>query len=339
MNKYWTILEFDKIIEELKKKVRLDYNKNFLDNVVLYEDIEEIRKCLEEVDEASKLIERMNQFPLYFNSDILYILDKTSKHGVLSVEELLEVGKLLDSVKNIFIYDESLSNALIDHPYFTKTIENLVYLKQLNLRIKEIVNPFGEILDDASPLLKDIRKRIRDTEKGIQSKLQEIISKNSSKLTQSIVSIRNDRYVIPVKNDYKNTIKGIVHDQSSSGETVFIEPQIICELNNRLNNLYEDEKKEIYEILREISIQISEHYYELKEDVDIIVKLDLTFGKASYGLDIKGNKVNINEKGYVDLISCYHPLLKVKNIVSNNVSFSIFNFFISSSDPNETLLT
>lgn len=320
MNKYWTILEFDKIIEELKKKVRLDYNKNFLDNVVLFEDIDEIKECLEEVDEASKLIERMNQFPLYFNSDILYILDKTNKHGVLSVEELLEVGKLLDSVKNIFIYDESLSNALIDHSYFTKSIQNLVYLKSLNLRIKEIVNPFGEILDDASPLLKDIRKRIRDTEKGIQSKLQEIISKNASKLTQTVVSIRNDRYVIPVKNDYKNTIKGIVHDQSSSGETVFIEPQIICELNNRLNNLYEDEKSEIYEILRQISLQISENYYELKEDVDIIIKLDLTFGKASYGLDIKGNKVNINENGYVDLISCYHPLLKVKNIVSNNVS-------------------
>lgn len=320
MNKYWTILEFDKIIEELKKKVRLDYNKNFLDNVVLFEDIDEIKECLEEVDEASKLIERMNQFPLYFNSDILYILDKTNKHGVLSVEELLEVGKLLDSIKNIFIYDESLSNALIDHSYFTKSIQNLVYLKSLNLRIKEIVNPFGEILDDASPLLKDIRKRIRDTEKGIQSKLQEIISKNASKLTQTVVSIRNDRYVIPVKNDYKNTIKGIVHDQSSSGETVFIEPQIICELNNRLNNLYEDEKSEIYEILRQISLQISENYYELKEDVDIIIKLDLTFGKASYGLDIKGNKVNINENGYVDLISCYHPLLKVKNIVSNNVS-------------------
>ena len=101
----------------------------------------------------------------------------------------------------------------------------------------------GVIPNEAASLLRDIRKRIKDTEKNIQSKLQEIIAKNASKLTQSVVSIRNDRYVIPVKNDYKNTIKGIVHDQSSSGETIFIEPQIICELNNKINQLLEDEKK------------------------------------------------------------------------------------------------
>lgn len=320
MNKYWNILEFDKVIDEVKGEVRLDYNKDLLDNIVLYEDIDEIRDCLEKVDEASKLILRMQKFPLYFNSDINYILDKTKKFGVVTVEELLEVGKFLDSIKNIMIYEESLSNALIPHPYFLEKVNLLVYFKELNLRIKEIASPFGEILDSASPLLKDIRKRIVDTEKNIQLKLQEIVSKNSSKLSQTVVSIRNDRYVIPVKNDFKNAIKGITHDQSSSGETVFIEPQIICELNNKLNQLREDEKKEIHEILRKVSLEIGSYYEDLVKNLKIIIELDMIFGKASYANKINASKVNVNLEGVVDLISCHHPLLKVDNIVSNNIA-------------------
>lgn len=319
-NKYWNILEFDKIIDEVKKEVRLDYNKYILDNLTLFEDEEEIRDYMEKVDEASKLILRFDRFPLLFNSDIDYILEKTKKHGVMSIKELLEIGKFFDTIKNIIIYNENLENALISHPYFEEKANKLIYFKNVNLRIKEIVSPFGEIYDTASLTLKDIRKRIIETEKNIQSKLQEIISKNSSKLTQTIVSIRNDRYVIPVKNDFKNTIKGIVHDQSSSGETVFIEPQIICDLNNRLNQLREDEKKEIYEILRAISLEIANINCELNDDLNIIIELDMIFGKASYANKINASKVNINSNGIVDLISCRHPLLKVENVVSNNIS-------------------
>lgn len=320
MNKYWNILEFDKVIDEVKSEVRLDYNKDLLDNIILYEDIDEIRDYLEKVDEASKLILRMQKFPLYFNSDINYILDKTKKFGVVTVEELLEVGKFLDSIKNIMLYEESLTNALIPHPYFLEKVNLLIYFKELNLRIKEIVSPFGEILDNASPLLKDIRKRIVDTEKNIQLKLQEIVSKNSSKLSQTVVSIRNDRYVIPVKNDFKNTIKGITHDQSSSGETVFIEPQIICELNNKLNQLREDEKKEIHEILRKVSLEIGSYYEDLVKNLKIIIELDMIFGKASYANKINASKVNVNLDGVVDLVACRHPLLRVDNVVSNNIT-------------------
>lgn len=319
-NKYWNILEFDKVIDEVKKEVRLDYNIDILDNIVLFEDIDEIKDSMNRVDEASKLILRFCAFPLSFKGDIDYILTKTKKHGVMSIEELLEIGKFLDTIKNIRIYNDNLSNALIDHPYFDEMASSLVYFKDLNLRIKETVSPFGEIYDSASPMLKDIRKRILETEKGIQTKLQEIISKNSSKLTQAVVSIRNDRYVIPVKNDFKNTIKGIVHDQSSSGETFFIEPQIICDLNNRLNQLRDDEKKEIYEILKSISTSVSSINEELSNDLSIIINLDMIFAKGSYANKINASKVNVNCEGIVDLVSCRHPLLKVENVVSNNIS-------------------
>ena len=150
-------------------------------------------------------------------------------------------------------------------------------------------------------------------------KLSEIISKNQSKLTQTVVSMRHDRYVISVKNDFKNSIKGITHDTSSSGETVYIEPLVIFEINNHLNELREDEKQEIERILRELSSEIGENYDVLHQDYLVIEKLDLIFGKASLAIAMNGSRPKVNDKGIVEMLNCYHPLLNVSNIVHNNV--------------------
>jgi len=320
MNKYHLTLELNKIIDLIKEEVILDINKVELDNIILMNNLDEIRYALEETDEATRLILRSQRFPLYFNSPIDYYLSKIHKSGILTLEELCEIGKFLDTIKNIELYIHNLDNAEIACPYFKQNTTELLYPKELNLRIKAIITPYGEIKDDASANLKDIRRHIKDTEKNIQAKLQEIISKNSSKLSQTIVSIRNDRYVIPVKNDFKNTIKGIIHDQSSSGETVYIEPQIICTLNNHLNQLFEEEKQEIHRILKEVSGQIDGFYPSLVVNYQIIKHLDLVFSKACYAIRINASKPQINNQGYLDLINCYHPLLKVDHVVKNNVN-------------------
>ena len=186
---------------------------------------------LDEVMEARTIIERMGRFPLYFTSNVDYELMKATKQAILQIHDILEVGKLLDTVKNIIIFNDSLFSHEIGNNIFDNYVNSLIYLKTLNLKIKDSINNFGEVLDTASDTLFSIRKNIRDKEKQIQIKLQEIISKNQSKLTQSVVSMRHDRYVISVKNDFKNSIKGITHDTSSSGETVYIEPLIIFEIN------------------------------------------------------------------------------------------------------------
>lgn len=320
MNKYYYILELNKIIEYLKEYVILEANKKLLEEIKLMNNLDEIQNALNEADEASILIQRMSRFPLYFRSDIHYILSYIHKSGVLSTEDLLEVGKFLDTIKSIIVYLESLETNKIKCDYFKTYVQRLFYPKNLNLRIKEIITPYGEIKDDASDNLRIIRKSIKDTEKNIHHKLQEILTKNSAKLTSNLVSIRNERYVIPVKNDQKNNIKGIIHDQSSSGETVFIEPALINELNNKLNQFYEDEKKEIYNILRTVSYQIDEFNSLLSDDLEIIQYLDLLFAKAEYGLSISANKPKINNQGILDLLNCRHPLLKVDKVIPNNVS-------------------
>lgn len=318
--KFYKILELNKVVEKIQEKVVLEKNKAYLAQMELMNDLEAIQHSLNEVDEATVLIQRLHRFPLYFTSDVDLILSLIHKGHVVNVEELLEINKFFDSIKANQIYLDSLIGLGINAPYYQANVESLFYPKATNLRIKEIITPYGEIKDDASSELKSIRKSIRDTEKNIQNKLQELLGKLSSKLTESLISIRNDRYVLPVRADFKNSVPGIIHDQSSSGETVFIEPLAVNELNNKLNSLRENENKEIYKILKTISIEIDEHYELLIENLELLTHLDLVFGKAEYAITINAKKPKINNQGILDLIQCRHPLLNVPNVVANNVS-------------------
>ena len=318
MKKNHKILELDVIINMLANELLLESNKQLNSDDLILDDIEDIRQSLDEVDEANIIINRLSRFPLLFTKDTRIPINKTLKYGVLNEHELLEIGKLLDTVKNIITFNDSLKNYEITVPKFNFYTSLLIYNKDLNLRIKEIINNFGEILDTASFELGMIRKNINQTKKLVQVKLVEIVNSNSSKLTSTNISIRNDRYVIAVKNDYKNQIKGLTHDISSSGETVFIEPMIIVELNNKLNRFYEEEKEEIERILKEISLEVLDSASLLLADYDVIEKLDIIFAKASLANKYDGRKVKVNDTGRLELISCFHPLLNVEKIVKNN---------------------
>lgn len=320
MNKYLKMLEYDKILNLVKKHLVLKTNYEILDNIELLDDVNEIEKALNEVDEAVILQQRMGRNPIYFSHDLKDPLIKIHKGGVITEEELMYIGQMLDTIKDNYLYYEKLINSEINCEYFHKKLSLMVYHKELNLEIKKIITPYGEIKDDASQLLRDIRRHQADTEKNINNKLQEILIKNAKMLTSNIVSIRNNRYVIPVKVDFKNTFKGIVHDQSASGETVFIEPLIINQLNNKLIQLFEDEKIEIHNILKKISGKINEHYDDLMLSYQAILELDIIFAKANYAISINASKPKINNQGIVDLLNCRHPLLNVTNVVSNNIT-------------------
>lgn len=320
MNKYYKILELDKIVNKISELCHLDETKNSLKDIKLMDDLEEINNALAEVDEATILLNRMHRFPLYFKTDIRKILVLVSKSHILTVDELVNIYQFLDTIKANKIYLETIENLKIEAPYYKNNINNLFFPKEINARIKEVITPYGEIYDNASNELFNIRKAIRDTEKNIQVKLQELLSKLADKLTESLIAIRNDRYVIPVKNEFKNTVKGIIHDQSASGETFYIEPLTVNELNNKLNQLREDEQKEIVRILREVSSSIAIVYEELLYSLDILVSLDLVFAKAEYAMQIDAKRPKINDKGILELYKCRHPLLNVEKVVPNNVS-------------------
>lgn len=322
MNKYETTLELNVILDKCKEEAFLEVSKQNIIDLQPINDIDLLNNKLDEVDEAYILLERMGKFPIHIKSDtnINYLLSKIHKNGVLEANELSEISNFLDTIRDINIYKLKLDDNNINYFYFdNKTIE-IEYFKDLNIKIRKIVTPYGEINDDASPLLRQIRKRIKDLEKNIQNKLMELLQKHGDKLTSPNVSIRNDHFVIPIKTDYKNHIKGIIHDQSSSGETTFIEPQAVLEMNNELNRTKEDEKREIFNILRSISLEIDNYYDSLILSNEIIIDLDIIFAKAKLAKILNCSRPKINDQGIVDLIKCYHPLLNVPKIVSNNVS-------------------
>ena len=321
MNKYELMLELDVILNMCQEEAFLNTSKYLIINSTPYEDINLLDYILNEVDEAYILLERMGKFPIHIKSDsnINFLLSKIHKNGVLEANELSEISNFLDTIRDIILYNNKLEDTKIEHSLFEIKVKELEYFKDLNIKIRKIVTPYGEILDDASPNLRSIRKRIKDLEKNIQNKLMELLQKHSDKLTSPNISMRNDHFVIPIRTDYKNHIKGIIHDQSSSGETTFIEPQIVLEMNNELNQTKESEKKEIFNILKNISIEIDTYYDSLINSFSIVEKLDIIFAKAKLAKKMNASKPKINNIGVVDLIKCYHPLLNVEKIVSNNV--------------------
>ena len=322
MNKYELMLELNVILNMCQEEAFLKTSKDLIINSSPMNDIDLINYILNEVDESYILLERMGKFPIHLksDSDIEYYLTKIHKNGVLESTELAEISNLLDTIRDILIYKNKLEDSKIEHPYFENKVSNIEYLKDLNIKIRKIVTPYGEINDDASSNLRSIRKRIKDLEKNIQNKLMELLQKYSDKLTSPNISMRNDHFVIPIKTDYKNHIKGIVHDQSSSGETTFIEPQAVLELNYELNQTKEAEKKEIFNILKNISTEIDLYYDSLLSSFSIIEQLDVIFAKAKLAKIMNASRPKINNQGIVDLVRCYHPLLNVPKIVSNNVS-------------------
>ena len=319
MDKYAKLLEFDKILDQVAEEAVLSKSKEIILEGELSTDLDIIKYKLDIADEAVILKNRMGSIPIHFSDDVGLFLSKVNKAGVLSEHELASVSNFLDTIRDLYVYNEKLDNFKIESPLFSDVIKSITYPKDLNLRIKEIITPYGEIKDSASPALKDIRKKIKEADNAIKSKLQEFISKNGDKLSQSIVTVRNERYVIPVKNDYKNMVKGIIHDQSASGETVFIEPFSVFEASNKLNRLYEEEKDEIYNILRIVSSRIASFYDELLFSYEEIVKLDIVFAKAKYAIRLNCTKPNINNNGIVNLMAAKHPLLNVAKVVANNI--------------------
>lgn len=323
MNKYCKILEFDKIVGFIANNASLDVSKEIINEANLIDDLDTLNHELDFCDEASVAIERIGSLPIHFSSDVKPVLALCNKNGVVSIKELILVMSYLETLRDIKVYLSHLFDLSASVKSIEEVIESLVYPKELLLRIKDTITYDGEVLDTASTNLKNIRARIINTENSIRTKLQELMSKLGDKLSVANITIRNDRFVLPIKAEYKSLVKGITHDTSSSGGTVYIEPVQVFELTNKISELHEEEKREIFEILKSISASIGVNYEDLAASYEGIIKLDIIFAKAKYSLSINGNRPNINKNGVLELLNAYHPLLNVETIVKNNIIMGI----------------
>lgn len=311
--KYLEKLEYNNVLEKLclfaKTYIGIEKCKTLAPS-------SNVNYLLEQTYEAYNLICRNGNLPISTIDNIDILIKNLESDFSLTASDLLKLTHILKTAREL---KEYFSFNQEDYELITDYFSNLYTNKQLEKEITDKILDENTISDNASTKLKAIRKSQKDLSLEIKNKLNTIIhSKNYSKYLQdNVVTIKNERYVVPVKEEYRGQIKGFVHDISSSGSTVFIEPLSVFELNNQLNNLKADEQIEILRILEELSKKFASITDELKNNVTLIGEIDFIFAKASFSKSINGIKPELNK---INLISARHPLIDKDKVVPIDIS-------------------
>ncbi|WP_409302067.1 endonuclease MutS2 [Peribacillus sp. SCS-155] len=314
-------LEFDKIKEQLLNYTSSAIGRERAAQLQPSGDLEEVAKWQEETDEAAKVFRLRGNIPLGGIFDIRPHAKRAQIGGMLSPQELMEIASTIRAGRVLSRFFEEMTEDGHELPFILEYINNLIPLHDLQQTISYAIGEHGEVLDSASENLRMLRNQLRTNEARVREKLESMIrSSNAQKmLSDAIITIRNDRFVIPVKQEYRSNYGGIIHDQSSSGQTLFIEPQVIVQLNNVLQETRVKEQQEIQRILIELSAVVGEHTHELLQNVKVLAHIDFLYAKARYAKAIKGSKPALNNEGRVKLYKARHPLIDEKEVVPNDI--------------------
>ena len=316
-NRYISKLEFHKILENLSMHCSTYLGKELALNLQIYHDVNIVKQKLTETEEAVNLIYK-NSVPSFYDiQDIhIYLINLESAQS-LTIKGLLDLNTIFICARDLKTYFSKEYIEKDDFPILEGLFSSLYTNEGVISKISSSIIDENTIDDKASPELQKIRKKIRNLEQDIRSKLNSMIHSSSfSKYVQeNVVTIRNDRFVIPIKEEYRSQVKGFVHDVSNAGSTLFIEPISIFELNNEINQLRLAEEVEIKKILQQLTSLFYPYIEELKTDVEVIGTLDFIFAKAKYSKAISGITPIINTNKEIHLINARHPLIDKNKVV------------------------
>lgn len=308
-------LEYKKIIAQLKREMGSAASAKLADELTPLTSEKIIKEELRSTTEAVDLIVRKGPLTTGGLYDIREALLLAKKGGSLTMRQLLEVQNVLGISSEVvaFMHDD----ALPELKYIGEMVDLIVEFTALEKEISRCILTEDEMADNASPKLKDIRRSIHQQNQAIKNKLSRIITSSSNKtyLQDTIVTMRDGRYVIPVKQEYRSFFPGMVHDQSKGGATLFIEPQGVVELNNKLRELEVEEQLEIARILAELSSRVAEHYREIRSNLELLIKLDFIMAKGKLSCKMHASEPKIDADGELRLISARHPLIEYKKAV------------------------
>ena len=340
MNSNLTKLEFDKILEQLSDYCKTYVGKELCKKILPSNDIETVKYMLKQTSEAYSFSSKYGSIPIEEFDNMTPYVKNLESYITLSPKALLEFSKILrisanlksyfDGVtqngkNNIFInsvyknnnntvdFSDSLTDSSVLHSIFEKLYSNPGIYENITKAILDENN----IADDASKTLNSLRRNRRRMESGIKEKLNSFIhsSTYSKYIMEPIITIRNDRYVIPVKIEFKDNINGLIHDISASGSTVYVEPTSVFDLNNQINNIKLEESIEIEKILENLSNQLYPIADNIKETISVIGEIDLIFAKGKFAQKIDGVEPVINEKKFINLQQARHPLIDSNKVV------------------------
>lgn len=312
-------LEYHKIIEQLTEFAGSLLGKEICRNLTPSSNIEEIRTMQMETRDALTRIFKKGSISFSGVTDIRGSIKRLEIGSILSMEELLRICKLLETCSRVKSY--SRGDTENEEPDSLEGLfEELLPLTPLSIEIRRCIPSENEVSDDASSTLHQIRRLMKQTNDKVHSQLSSMVNGSvRTYLQDAVITMRNGRYCIPVKSEHKGQVPGMIHDQSSTGSTLFVEPMAVVKLNNDLRELELKEEKEIEVILSNLSSKAAEEVMVLEDDLNILTKLDFIFARAMLAMSYNGSEPIFNESGYINIKKGRHPLLDKKKVVPINI--------------------
>jgi len=317
-SKILTLLEFNKITDLLAQQAGSALTRERIAQLSPLTNMRMVRDALTETTEAVSVILYKGNIPVGETGDISPLTGMAKKGRILSMRELLQIRSALNAARTVKGFlSEEMPEGLEVIPEIAGLLEPVPKLEQ---DIADAVISDDEMSDSASPELRAIRREINNKNGLIKSRLQKMISSGSARshLQDAIVTMRNGRYVIPVKKEYVNLFPGMVHDQSSTGATLFVEPQAVVNLNNELKQLELDEQAEITRILETFSSRVGEHAKAIENNQKLLTELDFIGAKGRLSVMMDGREPHLNEEGFIDIRAGRHPLIPDDKVVPVN---------------------
>lgn len=314
------VLEYYKIIEKLTNEATSQLGKSLCEQLKPSSQSDDIAYAIQETSEAVEVLLKFNAPPFGPIIDLRNHIKIAEIGSFMSPVQLLQVSDTLRTARNLKSYILKSIGDTTSLPILKDFAEQLVALKNVEDAINNAIIGENQISDNASPALRKIRREIESKHQSVKSKLEHLVRDQESKkyLQDSLVTIRQDRFVVPVKSEYKSMIKGLVHDQSSSGSTLYIEPFAVVELNNELRELKLKEQAEIERILTELTAFVGEYPSAVRGNQEVLQQLDFIFAKGKLALSMKAVEPEINKEGKIRLKNGRHPLLDPKTVVPSN---------------------
>lgn len=322
-------LEFKEVIAILKKYAKTNYGKERIEQLQPCNSYETVIRRNQETKEAYQSIIKLSDLPLGGLYEVHGPILRSKIGGILKSCELLDIVGLLDCGERVIKYFKSLESNRLETPTLSFYSTQICNYPKLRTNITLAIDTDGNITDNASKELFNIRRSIRLLENRLRTKLNELLVSKASMLTEHLIIMRNNRMCLPVKMEYKNTFKGIIHDVSSSNTTCYIEPDVTLEIANQMDSHRTMEQKEIENILKGLTLLVASEAEGLEKNLEALTSLDIIYAKALMGKELKYNEVHITENHCFSLIQAKHPLIPVEQVVPIDVSLT---------DPNQAII-
>lgn len=313
-------LEYNRIIKQLNDLAITAPAKEQALTLMPSSNFDEVKKSIDQTRVLSNILRVKGPMPITDFKDVRASLKRLKVKANLNGEELGNIFLILSLAKDVSQFTADLEEREIDTRPIEKTLKNLVIPEDLFKKLNQAIEYDGTVKDTASSKLMQLRHDIQSNETDIKNHMNDYISgKHTQYLSENIVTIRDGRYVLPVKQEYKNKFGGVVHDQSASGQTLFVEPQAVLVLNNRQQNLMAQERQEIHRILIELSELAGMYQKEIKNNADALTQLDFLSAKSKLAKAMKATEPVLNQDHVIKLRKARHPLIDPKKVVPNNI--------------------